>query len=153
MDHLHEFVLYGCDFGYDIFDRFGSSLAPLRDVNNDSHYDLALGAYNADGGGAVTILFRDTDTTVGYCSEEDVSNHTQITPDTLGITASYFGYSLASTYFFNETAFDLVVGGSTADGDVRFIKFNKAGGVQQGGGSPMFVKCPRVPCSHVLQVS
>ena len=121
--------LYGCDFGYDIFDRFGSSLAPLRDVNNDSHYDLALGAYNADGGGAVTILFRDTDTTVGYCSEEDVSNHTQITPDTLGITASYFGYSLASTYFFNETAFDLIVGGSTADGDVRFIKFNKAGGV------------------------
>ncbi len=126
----YSFV-YGCDYGYDIWDRFGCSLAPIRDLNNDTNYELAVGAYNADGGGAITIIFRNSETHVGACSEDDdVFNNTKITPESLGTTATatYFGYSMASPYYFNETAFDLVVGGSTADGDVRFIKFDAAGG-------------------------
>ena len=118
---------YGCDYGYDKNDHFGCSVVPVRDINNDTRYDLAVGAYNADGGGSVTIMHRDVEKTKGACSEMNVYNHTTLTPAEIGVTLNYFGYAMASPYHFKERIFDLIIGGSSDDGEVRFLKLGSDG--------------------------
>jgi len=54
----------------DDFDRFGESLAPLGDFDNDGVADLAVGAYTDDDGGldrgALWLLFLNSDGTVKF---------------------------------------------------------------------------------------
>ncbi len=101
----------------DGFDHFGSSLAPLGDMDGDATQDLAVGAiWDDDGGGfqgAVWVLFLETDGTV--------KNEQKISATEGGFNGSlddfdYFGWSVAALGDLDDDGIgDLAVGALNDD--------------------------------------
>jgi len=95
-----------------ISSRFGSSVAPLGDLDGDGVLDLAVGAYQDDDGdtnaGAIWILFLDTDGTVK--SEQKISQTQGGFGGSLGNRAA-FGHSITNMGDLNgDGIIDLIVG-------------------------------------------
>lgn len=104
----------GEEFSGSLGDRnyFGTSVAPLGDLNGDNRVDMAVGA-RGDGSGAVWILFMDSGGTVG--SHQKIADGGAGFSGTLG-SRDVFGSSLAALGDFNnDNVIDLVVGAAGND--------------------------------------
>ncbi len=95
----------------DYYDRFGSSVASIGDLNGDGVEDMAVGAFKDDTGGtnygAVYVLFMEADGTVG--SSQKIACDTGGGPSFT--RATWFGYSVSSIGDLNgDGVIDLAVG-------------------------------------------
>ena len=77
-------IYYGDTFGYGEGSYFGQSIATVRDLNNDTYFELAVGAPGTEGGGSIMLLHMEDEGMVG--------NYTMLNASTLD-----FRY-LASTW-------------------------------------------------------
>ena len=68
-------IYYGDEFGYGDGSYFGHSLATVRDLDNDTFFELAVGAPGAEGGGSIILLHMEDEGMVG--------NYTMLNTSTL----------------------------------------------------------------------
>ena len=96
--------------------EFGSSIANIGDLNNDGVTDIAVGAYNDDGGsdtGAIHIMFMNSNGTISHTIEID---NTAANSPVLS-NGDYFGSSIANIGDLNgDGVTDIAVGSSLDDG-------------------------------------
>lgn len=116
------------------FNRFGSSIANIGDLNGDGVTDLAVGVPQDDDGdddgsefifgrGAVYILFMNADRTVG--DFQKISD-TQGTPETFSLTnGNSFGASVTFLGDLNEDGHADIAVGASGDG----VDFSRTGAV------------------------
>ncbi len=87
--------------------KFGYSVAPAGDINDDGVPDLLVGAYHA---GAVWVLLMNTNGTVETARELS-KNQNGMPPSFGGTNQTHFGYSVASAGDINDDGVpDIVVG-------------------------------------------
>jgi hypothetical protein len=123
--HGYNFF-YGDDFGLKPGSYFGASVAAVRDLNNNSRFELAVGAPEAN---KIVLLFMEKD--------GDAQNFTVLNASTayLGeIEGGKFGAALASGTFVNATSYDLISGdpyGNNGDGILYFMRLTAAGLIEE----------------------
>mmetsp|Transcript_76705 Transcript_76705/g.220166 ORF Transcript_76705/g.220166 Transcript_76705/m.220166 type:complete len:735 (+) Transcript_76705:650-2854(+) len=113
-------IYYGDTFGYGEGSYFGQSIATVRDLNNDTYFELAVGAPGTEGGGSIMLLHMEDEGMVG--------NYTMLNASTLDFSdEGSLGFSMASGALRNVTSYDLVTGDPSIDnydGRVMFIQFD-----------------------------
>ena len=123
--HGYNFF-YGDDFGVKPGSYFGASVAAVRDLNNNSRLELAVGAPEAD---KIVLLLMEED--------GDAQNFTVLNASTTYLEEfedGKFGSALASGAFVNATSYDLISGDPNAnggDGIIYFMRLTATGIIEE----------------------